>query len=332
MRKNIAINTAHIEWKMEKNAPKSFNIGTELNIKILNPIKYGKIYIQYDMIKNVMEIEENSEVLFSTNGLILSIETEKEVNDVISKLGEHLLILLKTLRIVSKQYFLNPSKIVLFARQLPSNLKSSEMKPTKSLGAIFRKDYYNNRASYKLLRETIKIVKKNQSIPHYQDLFLDTVFDYHNGNYRKTILYSAVTLEAFLATIFDEKYSKIINSKKTNIYRVIKKEKKDPIYEYIKKKNDFYALLHELPIYLGYKSIKLENNVLYKQIDTLHKTRNKIVHLGDVIIKENDNNEYLKITEEGANEAIKILVDTLKYFGVNNSDIIARDFIRFTEN
>lgn len=59
-------------------------------------------------------------------------------------------------------------------------------------------------------------------------------------------------------------------------------EPADPIYDLLRKRNDFSVKLHELPLYLVGHSLMLNDRATLDTLRRLYATRNKIVHAGQV--------------------------------------------------
>ena len=62
-------------------------------------------------------------------------------------------------------------------------------------------------------------------------------------------------------------------------------QKKDPVYFYIFQitRTEFRPLLHEAPLYVLGRSLLVESESLYQQAIRLYRTRNQIVHRGEIL-------------------------------------------------
>lgn len=88
---------------------------------------------------------------------------------------------------------------------------------------------------------------------------------------------------------------------------------KDPIYDYLKQRDDFSAWLHERPLYVTGRSLRLENEPLYQKAFKLYKTRNKLVHRG--IVPESGTNDYYRLEDEDVMEALATAAEVVQWFG-----------------
>ena len=138
----------------------------------------------------------------------------------------------------------------------------------------------------------------SRKVPVYEELIIDAIHAYRSRDYRRALLYSAISMEAGSATKLDE----IANSKGA----------KDPVFKLLSKRSRFAQRLHEIPLYLTGKSLLVENEPLYQIATKVYRTRNKIAHLGEVPEGEQS---YVELNEDGARMAIACAIKVIQWLG-----------------
>ena len=110
------------------------------------------------------------------------------------------------------------------------------------------------------------------------------------SDYRTSILYAAISIEAAAATLLDEEYERLIAAVPTpSAVRVIDlpqaggaHRRIDPVYAHLTRGGgQFRTLLHELPLYIFGRSLMVQNQALYDGALRLYTTRNAIAHRGE---------------------------------------------------
>jgi hypothetical protein len=138
----------------------------------------------------------------------------------------------------------------------------------------------------------------NRTIPIHEGLVIDAIHAYRSRDYRRVLLYAAISIETATAT----KLGEIASSKGV----------KDPVYAFLSEKSRFAELLHEMPLYLMGRSLLVENEPLYQLAIKLYRTRNKIAHLGEPPQGERS---YLEMNKEDALKAIECAMEVIKWLG-----------------
>jgi hypothetical protein len=160
----------------------------------------------------------------------------------------------------------------------------------------------------------------SMSVPVYSDVLFDAINAAADGDYRKTILYSAIAVEVMAATRIDEMYD-VARSVRPSDLRVVAMPvgaghcaKKDPIFVELRKsaRRNFKFWLHELPLYISRRSLMVEKPALYEGLLKLHHTRNDLVHGGGGELADR-----LSIDYEGAKRTLGVAVDTYSWFGAS---------------
>jgi hypothetical protein len=154
----------------------------------------------------------------------------------------------------------------------------------------------------------------------YEVLLLDSIAAHRGGDYRKAVLYAAMSAEIAFGSVIDEEYERIIASRSDVRFRVIampqaggKSVQKDPIYERLRGRSDFNALIHELSLYVLGRSLLAEDERLYQNAKRLYLTRNKLAHLGE--LPEGDVSQLYPLDAKGALGAIATTVSLFAWLG-----------------
>jgi hypothetical protein len=147
--------------------------------------------------------------------------------------------------------------------------------------------------------------------PTHEALFLDAVVALRGHDYRRSVLYATISAEVAFGTVIDEAYDRLLTAPADGRFRVIAlaqaggiRVRKDPIYERLRQRSDFNALLHELSLYVLGRSLLAEDQTLYANAKRLYSTRNQLVHSGGLL--ENETNPPLRLDAEGAMTALEI--------------------------
>jgi hypothetical protein len=156
--------------------------------------------------------------------------------------------------------------------------------------------------------------------PVYETTLLDAFKAVKDNDYRSALLYSAMAVEVMVGTVVDEEHQRMLASTPVNPHiRAVRQgdgeskvELHDPVYEYLRKIARFPELLHELPLYVLQRSLKLDLPDVYSQARKLYQTRNSLAHHGDV---SKDNN-LLPLDLYGAIDALKCVTKVFAWFGV----------------
>ncbi|MBD1814285.1 hypothetical protein NDA07_04060 [Microcoleus vaginatus DQ-U2] len=156
----------------------------------------------------------------------------------------------------------------------------------------------------------------------YERLLLDAIHAYKDKDYRRSLLYTAISVETLAATKSDEAYDLISqNGDADKVLRLVSFSQKggtlitkDPVYELLRRRSKFLELLHEIPLYIFGKSLRVDNEALYQKATKLYTTRNKIAHLGE---PHAGNPTTFAMTAEDALEAIECAMNIFQWFEVS---------------
>jgi len=156
--------------------------------------------------------------------------------------------------------------------------------------------------------------------PTYEVLLLDAIAAHRGGDYRKAVLYAAMSAEVAFGSVIDEAYERIIASPSDVRFRIIalpqaggKSVRKDPIYDKLRGRSDFNISIHELSLYVLGRSLLVEDEGLYQSAKRLYLTRNKLAHFGE--LPEGDVSQVYTLDSQGALAAIGTTVSLFAWLG-----------------
>jgi hypothetical protein len=108
--------------------------------------------------------------------------------------------------------------------------------------------------------------------PIYSVLVLDAIAAFQSNDYRISILLSAMAMEIGFGAALDAAHDSILQKPDDPRYRVLKIaisggniSLKDPIYERLRERMDFSIRMHEMSLYVLGKSLRAEDDALYKK-------------------------------------------------------------------
>src|SRR5262249_29593490 len=182
----------------------------------------------------------------------------------------------------------------------------------------FLDPYYGNtaiRADIVKAALTMEIVAKAGELPPdfkppvYEGLLLDAIKAATDMDFRAAIFYSAIAIEALAGTRIEEELQRLLASAPVPPHlRAVesqeggkKGEIEDPVYKCLRNTGRFPNLLHELPLYVLQKSLKIEAPELYKVARRLYQTRNSLAHRGE----PGKDKDLLPVDRQGATAALK---------------------------
>lgn len=273
------------------------------NYHFLNPVKNYKKYAAFNLIpdKQIIHLKKGSYI--NTTGVILKFNGKTPVD--IFTLQKSVSILTRYLRHYSKQFEIDTKKVGMNIFYRDKII--SDGKPIKIFdqGAVMDSKFLETRISRSDIIKASKSIQNKQEIPIHFDLFDESISDLKNGNYLKSILLSAISMESFLNSRFD----KIHEQKKQSLSGYHEKNKKDYVYERIKNKTSpFENLMREIPLYLKDNVVIADHDTLFRDLKKLYSTRNKIVHWGgpDTSTDKYDDH-FLRLDHKGAYEGAKLV-------------------------
>ncbi|MEA5452471.1 hypothetical protein VB780_28110 [Leptolyngbya sp. CCNP1308] len=340
----------NIYWRIHPNNPPMLRLKSLPGLFLINPLIYSEIELacRNFIFKKVAII--NSTVIISTGGFIfgtlleefdptsLSIPVEKAKifrigsegktgSDIFDVLPTYVEYFSSSLRQASKQVTI-PTSFSVIAKGELIELPELNFTEAKTLEVSIPRYTLETAVTWNNLVDADLdfLISKNFV---YERLLLDAIHAYKDKDYRRSLLYTAISVETLAATKLDEAYDLIIqNGDIDNVLRLVSLSRKggilitkDPVYELLRSRSKFLELLHEISLYVFGKSLLVDNEVLYQKASKLYKTRNKIAHLGE---PHAGNQTTFAMSEEDALEAIECAISIFQWFEVSTQFPIPR--------
>jgi hypothetical protein len=165
---------------------------------------------------------------------------------------------------------------------------------------------------------------RGSHLPVVDSLLLDSVQALLDSDYRRALLFAAIAMEAHAATTLDDLYHGILEKDQPAPHMHVVSfdlpggatRQKDPIYVSLAERaqTDFAMLLHELPLYLFGRYILVEDQPLYQRARRLYRTRNQIVHRGEIPDRAESSFAF---SVAGAQAGIETALAVCRWFGLN---------------
>ena len=318
-----------IYWSVHKKDPVTQDLKSLPSWFFINPLIYPQIKLHHKISADVICIKDGAAIV-ETNGMILGTTIDvKEIigindsdksnitnYDAIPGYIEHFSA---SLRQFSKQVTIP----IIFVHGSSTNLVKlpllnfPQIEPSSK--CFLQKYIWETSIIWdQLVNADENLLTKKIQV--YEELLLDAIHAFKDKDYRRTLLYAAISIETIAATKLDETYKEIVQKGDNKIaLRIVSfvprggtKVIKDPVYKFLFNKSRFAERLHEVPLYLMGRSILLENEPLYQKAIKLYKTRNDIAHLGESMVGEQSQYET---NEKDALEAIECAIEIFKWFG-----------------
>ena len=315
-------------WKIGRDDPPIFELKSFAGWSIINPLVYPEFSSSsehFPIQTRLIAMIGDATVLAETNGIILAVSAlyiDSDFNP--EQFAEYLNIFLEHLRHASKQTDIARQFIALSLETRPIEF-SHMLFPIAAQESKSHVKRYIVRTS--IAWEHVKVADTtliNNNLPVYGTLLLDSILAYMESDYRRAILYAALSAETVATTKLEEVYNRFLQEKDPEgTIRLVsfsrKKETivKDPVYKFLFDKGGFTQLIHELPLYLFRRSLFIENEQLYQKAEKLYHTRNKIAHRGEV--STGRETSHFGINNAGAKAAIMCAIDLFKWFEVQDT-------------
>jgi len=323
--------TGDIKWRIHKNDLPTYSLQSFQGWSIINPLLYGDIILMRQPIESQDTRQtklgffiENFVYMYTPIMTFIPTTHSDDRKSEVNKFGEYLRSYLQSLRYVSNQARLaNP---ILISFMIPY-IEIAELPPLRfpqpdgSRYAGISRYRFDTAITWQHVESADQLIC-NKNLPLYSTLLLDAISAIVFGDYRRAILYAAISVETMARVRQDEEYNLLLQEGDTpGMLRLVSCKQrdgshvtKDPIYEYFESKLEFKILLHERSLYILKRSLLIEDESLYHHAMKLYKTRNKIVHQGD--LPSGDETAYFPVNKTGALEAINCAISLFKWFGV----------------
>jgi hypothetical protein len=341
----------NIYWRVYKDDPSTYDLQS-FQGSIINPLLFSSIassrlddqnkkarLIAY--LPDHSVILEDSRILFvapDPSGVLFAPSNSSEGIEVEpGPLLEHIGSFLKCLRYTSKYSQLVGLQDINWLYeieeipQLPT-LQFPQIDENSEVG--FQKYFFDTAVTWNHLADADRFLAGNK-LPVYGMLLLDAISAFRESDYKRAILYSAIAVETVARTRLNEEYESLLRAGDVNgMLRFISLPQhdggraiKDPIYEYLDSKSEFKLLIHEQALYILKRSLFIENEPLYQNAMRLYRTRNKIVHQGE--LPAGNETSCFAISDAGALAAMNCAIEVFKWFDVPDEYILPkRGFVR----
>jgi hypothetical protein len=318
--------TNPIDWTLDKTW-KSIHLKS-IKLTFYNPLFFLDEYAKRGFIGTFFQIGHN--YYLSTKGLIFGLNERTILSE--TEIAKSITKLMLKLRYISKQINISKDSVILIDT-FNRALRSASIEPITLDHAKVQRYIHSSRIDHKKIKIADKHLINGIEEKSYNEIALDAFESFINLDYRKCILYSAISSEVFLKHIYSDAYRKLLSNNKTNKrFRVVaeptSKTDKEPIFEHLieDSKYRFEILLHELPLYIYMFTFRYDYPSLYEKLNILHDTRNLIVHHGQIISNSKNKKKYLELNDKGAIESFNILKSLYNKFNDNYLDDLNLEF------
>lgn len=159
--------------------------------------------------------------------------------------------------------------------------------------------------------------------PVFEGVLLDAMRAVEQHDYRAAVLYGAMAVEVMVGTVLDDKYERLLAATPApEQFRLVDVRegksngaREDPIFAYLRRQGKFLELLHEVPLYVLGRSLKLDDPETFENARKLYQTRNSLAHRGEPC----GTKEQFPVDVEGAMDALKCAVKIFEWFGVGGN-------------
>jgi hypothetical protein len=231
-------------WKIGMDDPPIFELKSLAGWSIINPLIYPEFSSssEYFTIQTrLIAMIGDATVLAETNGIILAapaVYTDSDFNP--EQFAEYLNIFLEHLRHASKQTDIARHVIALSLETRPTEF-SPMLFPIAAQESKSHVKRYIVRTS--ITWENLKTADTtltNNNLPVFGTLLLDAILAYTESDYRRAILYAALSAETVATTKLEEAYNRFLQEKDPQdtirlVFFSRKKEAivKDPVYKFL---------------------------------------------------------------------------------------------------
>ena len=315
-----------IHFRINNDDPIEIRLKSFENNSLVNPMYTGDV-------NTTLVFEFKEDFLVETDYLLFKINHYKsdypqvEFGDYYPKLLRYLRWVTQNTKINYFETFRLGSVEEIQVKRIDVNRKliSSQLLNMNILGHLIR---------VKDIVTADQYLKDCYEIKMYEEILLDAKEGMISNDYRKTIMYCTIAVESALRYELEKNHNLNINTDLGRRYIIVNYNTakgihtKDEIYHMLKKKNSFDTLLHEMPLYVMNRSVKLEDKELYDSLKILYSTRNKLVHEGKVPVDKN----YLTINVTGAILAYRFAIRAFNWLGINRyPHFISNYYLKISE-
>jgi hypothetical protein len=281
-----------IRWKCTEDSPISEEIQSNPFRTIVNPLVLHSLLHRQETSfeKYIFRCGfKDAELVVFTDIIGIVVDENLDLLEEFDLMHNFIPQLLDALRCASGQAYITSSSLRMMSIIQTPELPKLEFPSREFAEAGVMESYAWTSA---ILAEDIKKTKEllgANYLPQYSIIFLDAVHAFLSGDFRKCIVYSAMSMEIVSASVLEKIYEERKSKEGTNAndLRVMSVPRPngqtamtDPIFDRLNEIRDKKLRLHEIPLYLLHRSILVENETLYQNAIKVYKARDNIVHYG----------------------------------------------------
>jgi len=225
---------------------------------------------------------------------------------------------LQAMRYLARQFALPDQVIAYSGHALQAGPPIQQISTEDCSETLMLRDYFLSTAVTAEHLEQLASLPPDFVVPAPAAVMLDALHAHVAQDFRKALLYAAIAAEAMASTRLDVEYKRILRARGDR-FRVVDLAgakgalaTKDPIYDCLRKSDNFGRLLHERPLYLLGRSLRVEDEPTYTRAIKLYATRSKLAHTGTV---PPSNQATFELSEDGAREGLRTAIKIMEWFG-----------------
>ena len=314
-----------LTWRLPKETPKEVPITAFPGWYLLSPLAYGDQ--DAASLRHLIQLP-SGEYFFHSHILRLRFAHGKAPERNIPKLTKTLLV---RLRYLARQFDISPHVASFGERAITGE---DTILKTQDVKGLQVRDYAIPTAITLENLQEVASLPANFIVPVHAEVMLDALNAHVDMDFRRSILYGAIAMEAFASERAQNEYEAALAGQpekapiRIGRYTVkegkdTKEVKKDAVLQCLMQGDQFSRFLHEIPQYLLGRSLLLDAQSKYQAALRLYKTRNKIVHKGNA--PEQD--EFFPLTFKGSINALQAASDVLSWLGDAGPYCIWRTFV-----
>jgi hypothetical protein len=315
--------TASVRWRIVRGTPPLFNAKLG-KYTLVNPILSTKLDSQSRANVHPKDIflPSNDEFVFSSQDIGLAVPPDAEEQTDVYAIAAEVSSFLVWLRSLSFQDQIPSTPVVVAISDTvaESSVISAFPDVSDTSEGFCRAYLVESCATWSCAEEAARKVTARERVPVHHHILVDAFSAFQAHDYRQCLLYAAIATEALAASRLEQEYAARLVTGGVPDLRAIEipiaggsTVRKDPVYEVLSARTEFSSLLHERPLYLMGRSLRVECPETYRRARMLYSTRNKIVHRGE--LSEDDMTQCFSLTHGDAWAALCCVADIFRWFG-----------------
>jgi hypothetical protein len=271
-------------------------------------------------------------VLVQTQTLHLESERPRSLDDDrTERLAEAIAQWLHAVRVVAKQPQ-GPRNLVTlaFSDSTPS-AEASQYRDASSRSKVMVRNYLIESAATPESAVAAADAVETHTLPVHGEMVTDAAEALFEASYRNALILAAIACESCAGVVLESAYKNLMaqgascDSRFRFVSTTIDRNTvklHDPIYECLTNargegNSRFLALMHEQPLYILGRSLRLETPDLYRDVHALYRTRSRLVHSGSAV----DTQGLLPVDRDGAHRGVSTANRVLEWFGEQGTTV-----------